>query len=242
MQVIPAIDIKAGRCVRLYQGDYGRQTIFSDSPIDVATRWAKDGASQLHVVDLDGAKTGVPVNIDIVSAIVDSTPMPVQMGGGVRTLAAAKEAISLGVNRVVIGSMAIERPNQVKEMCQCLGADSVVVSIDAKEGIVVFHGWTKKSRILTTDLIKRIEDLGVQRFVYTDVTRDGTLTAPNFQAIEDLVALTSLKMLVAGGISSLGHLVKISEIGVEAAIVGTAIYTGKIDLREAIVATSTTQK
>ena len=236
MQVIPAIDIKGGRCVRLYQGDYERETVFSDSPLDAAARWVGDGASRLHVVDLDGAKAGAPVNIGIVGEIAASVPTPVELGGGIRTLDTAKEAISRGVNRVVIGSAAVEGPALVEEMCRCLGAESVVVSVDARDGYVVVRGWTKRSRLLTSELVKRIEALGVLRFVYTDVARDGTLTEPNFRAIEDLAGRTQLKMLVAGGISSLGHLVKMSEIGVEAAIVGTAVYTGAIDLREAIVA------
>ena len=236
MQVIPAIDIKGGRCVQLYQGDYERETVFSESPLDMAARWAGDGASRLHVVDLDGAKAGAPVNIGIVGDIAASVPTPVQLGGGIRTLDTAKEAISRGVDRIVIGSAAVEGPALVKEMCLRLGAESVMVSVDARDGYVVVRGWTKKSRLLTFELVKRIEALGVKRFVYTDVARDGTLTEPNFRAIEDLANRTQLKMLVAGGISSLGHLAKISEIGVEAAIVGTAVYTGEINLREAIIA------
>ena len=234
MEVIPAIDIRGGRCVNLYQGDFGRETVFSESPLDVAVRWVGEGASRLHVVDLDGARAGAPVNMGIVGDIAATVSTPVQMGGGIRTLGAARAAVSLGVGRIIVGTSAVESSGLVEEMSRDLGAEAVVVSVDAGDGYVVVHGWTQSSRLTASELVKRIEAMGVRRFVYTDVARTGTLTEPNFRAIEDLVGLTKLKMLVAGGISSLGHLLKMSELGVEAAIVGKAIYTGEIDLREAI--------
>ena len=234
MEVIPAIDIKGGKCVRLYQGDYARETVYSESPAQVAEHWVSMGASRLHVVDLDGAKAGAPVHMDLVGGIASSVTAQVQFGGGVRTLEAAKEAVSLGVSRIVIGTAAVEGPGLVQQACLELGAQMVMVSVDAKNGYAVVQGWTRGSQLPATELVKRIESMGVQRFVYTDVMRDGTLTEPNYEAIERLVGQTELKILVAGGISSLDHIRRLSQIGVEAAIVGTAVYTGDINLRDAI--------
>ena len=236
MEVIPAVDIRGGKCVRFYQGDYDKETVYSDSPVEVASHWASIGASRIHVVDLDAAKAGTPVNIEIVADIASSVPAELQVGGGIRTVEAARDAVSLGVRRVVIGTAAIEGERLIREMCRELGGESVVVSIDAKDGYAAAQGWTKSSRLSVSDMVTRIEAAGVQRFVYTDVARDGTLTEPNWSAIEDLAGTTDLKMLVAGGISSTEHLVRLSQVGVEAAIVGTAIYTGDIDLREAMEA------
>ncbi len=234
MEVIPAIDIKGGKCVNLYQGDYGKETVFSESPLDVASRWVDMGASRLHIVDLDGAKAGTPVNMALVGRIASSVAVPMQLGGGIRTLISAQQAVASGVSRIIIGTAAVERTSLVQELCRELGAGSVVVSVDARDGYVVVRGWTETSRIPAPEMVKRIEAVGVQRFVYTDVTTVGTLTEPSFDAIEGLLRQTEMGMLVAGGISSIEHLRRLSQLGVEAAIVGKAIYAGDIDLREAI--------
>ena len=234
MDIIPAIDIRGGKCVRLYQGDYERETVFSDSPLDVAARWAELGASRLHVVDLDGAKSGMPTNLDLVGSIASSVTARVQYGGGVRTLATANRAVALGVDRVIIGTAAAEGPSLVQEACSNLGADAVVVSIDARDGYVGVEGWTRQTRIPAMELLQTITQIGVRRFVYTDVARDGTLSEPNFSAIEELATASELAMIVAGGISSVDHLVTLSRLGIEGAIVGKAIHTGDVDLREAI--------
>ena len=240
MEVIPAIDIKDGRCVRLYQGDYARETVYSDAPVEVALRWVGEGAARLHVVDLDGAKAGSPVNAGIVGKIASKAGVPVQLGGGIRDLAAARAAVAGGVDRVILGTAAVEQPALVEELCKELGGEVVVVSVDAWDGLVMLQGWTRASGVAASEVLKQVESLGVRRFVYTDIVRDGTLTDPNFRAIEDLIRRTRLKMLVAGGISSVDHLIRLSEIGVEAAIVGKAVYTGDIDLREAIRALAET--
>jgi phosphoribosylformimino-5-aminoimidazole carboxamide ribotide isomerase len=234
MDVIPAIDIRGGKCVRLYQGDFARETVYSDDPLSVAARWVEMGASRIHVVDLDGAKSGSPVNLGLVAGIASSVPALVQFGGGIRTLDVAREAIALGVSRVVIGTAAVEGPGLVEEACRELGPETVAVGVDVRDGYVAVRGWTEKSRISATELIARIEAMGVRRFVHTDIARDATLTEPNLAAIEDLGSKSEMKMIVAGGISSVAHLLRLSELGVEAAIVGKAIYTGDIDLREAI--------
>ena len=234
MEVVPAIDIKGRKCVRLYQGDYDRETVFSDDPVGMAARWVETGARRLHVVDLDGAKEGAPVNIDLVGRIASSVAVPVQLGGGIGTIDAARDALSRGVDRVLIGTAAVKRRELVAELSDEVGAEALVVSVDAKDGEVMVRGWTQGTKLPASEIIEQMEAMGVGRFVYTDITRDGTLTAPNFRSIEDVARSTSLKMLVAGGISSIDHLVRLSAIGVEAAIVGTAVYTGDIDLAQAI--------
>ena len=235
MEVIPAIDIKGGKCVRLYQGDYGRETVYSESPLDVASHWVENGATRLHVVDLDGARSGSPVNIELVGAIASSVKASVQCGGAIRTLEMARTVLSLGVSRVIIGSAAVEEgPGFVELACRELGPDAVMVGVDARDGYVVTRGWVHSTDVTVSDLVSRIEAAGVRCFVYTDVSRDGTLTEPNFDAIEDLMGQTSLKVLAAGGISSVDHLGRLARLGVEGAIVGKAVYTGDIDLRQAM--------
>ena len=233
MELIPAIDIRDGKCVRLYQGDYNKETIYSNSPSDVAIRWENAGASSIHIVDLDGAKAGTPVNLDLVENIVSSVNIKVQLGGGIRTLESAKKARSIGVNRIVMGTTAVQDPNIIQKICEEIGPETFVVSIDAKDSQVVINGWTQDSKLDIFELINRIESMGVKRFVYTDITKDGTLTNPNFKTIEQIANKTSLNMLVAGGISSTEHLITLSELGIEGAIVGKAIYTGDIDIQKA---------
>lgn len=236
MEVIPAIDIRGGRCVRLYQGDYGRETVFSDSPLEMASHWIAQGASRLHVVDLDGARTGTQTNISVIRDIAAAVPAPVQMGGGIRTLGSARHALNLGVSRVVFGTAVVAEPEQVEAAISELGAEAVMASVDARDGYVSTNGWTKNSRAPVAEVVREIEAMGLQRFVYTDVARDGTLGEPNFSAIEGLLSQTDLKIVVAGGISTIGHIHTLAGLGVEAAIVGTAVYTDDIDLGEAIEA------
>ena len=242
MEVIPAIDIRGGKCVQLYQGDYDRETVFSDAPAEVALRWANEGATRLHVVDLDGARAGGPGNLGVVEAIASAARVPVQLGGGIRDLEAAMAAVARGVDRVIGGTAAAEAPGLMEDLSRELGVDALIVSVDARDGYVMLQGWTRRSGLAASELVERIGSAGVRRFVYTDVTRDGTLTGPNFSAIEELMRQTSLKMLVAGGISSVEHLRRLDDLGVEAAIVGTAVYTGDIDLREAIAALAGREK
>ncbi len=236
MQVIPAIDIREGRCVRLYQGDYGRETVYSEQPLRMAQRWVDLGASRLHVVDLDGARRGALANLDVVTSITSSCQAAVQMGGGIRTVETAKEVVSAGIDRVIIGTAAVEDPKLIEALYGEVGPELLVVSVDARDGYVAVRGWTENTRILASDLVQRMADTGVRRFMYTDVVRDGTLTEPNFDAIEALTTGSDLPIMAAGGISSVEHIVRLSRIGVEAAIIGTALYTGHIDLREAIAA------
>ncbi len=234
MEVIPAIDIRGGKAVRLFQGDYGRETVFNDSPVDAAQGWLDLGATRLHVVDLDGAKTGEQVNIDLVGRIAALSHVPVQLGGAIRTVQAARRAIDRGVNRVIVGTAALESVEFVQDLCDRIGPERVVVGVDARKGYVAVRGWTEESGTPVRELVGRMEASGVRRIIYTDISRDGTRTEPNFQQVEELLGATTLKILVAGGVSRIEHLRRLAEMGVEGAIIGTAAYTGDIDMRVAI--------
>jgi phosphoribosylformimino-5-aminoimidazole carboxamide ribotide isomerase len=233
MEVIPAVDIKEGKCVRLYQGDYHQEIVFSDNPVDVAMDWKARGAKRLHVIDLDGAAGGEPVNIKVIEAIVNQVGLPVQLGGGIRDEATVAKLLDIGVNRVILGTLAVENPELVKGLCRKYDK-AIVVGIDARDGYVATHGWLKGTKIKALELCLQMVDLGVRRIIYTDIKRDGTLTEPDFKAISRMVKVVKLPIIAAGGISKLSHLRKLKEMGVEGAIVGKAIYTGDIDLKEAL--------
>ena len=236
MEVIPAIDLRGGRCVRLYQGDFSQESVYSDEPDAVARKWAELGATRLHVVDLDGARDGLPANLPTLERIAAAVSVPVQFGGGVRSAEGARRALAAGAGRVILGTVAVERPALVQEMCGEHGARSVVVGVDARDGDVVLRGWTKGGGLRAADLIDRMLDAGVSRFIYTDVSRDGTLTEPDFSGVEALARKPGVKLIAAGGMASVDHLVRLARIGIEAAVVGKALYTGDIDLKEAIEA------
>jgi len=235
VDVIPAIDLRGGKCVRLYMGDYAKETVYDDDPVEVARRWQEQGARRLHVVDLDGALLGEPANLDVIGNIVRAVNMPVQVGGGIRRILTAERLLQLGVARIILGTAAIDDPNLVAEACRCFG-EAVVVSIDAQNGLVAVHGWKARSTVPVAELVNRMAVAGVQRFVYTDIGRDGTLTEPNFEAVADLLKKTTLPIIVSGGVSSIEHIRLIKALGAEGAIVGKALYTGDIDLNKAIKA------
>ena len=234
--MIPAVDIRGGRCVRLHQGDYGKETVFGDDPVAMAREWVAQGAGRLHVIDLDGAKAGAPVQLDVAAEIAAAVAVPVQLGGGVRTVEDAANAISRGMARVLLGTSAVEHPGFAGEVLEAVGADAVVVSIDALDGKTPVDGWTRETDLSAMDMLARVEQEGVRRVVYTDISRDGTLTEPNFRSIEEVVDATSMSVIVAGGIASLLHLETLAGLGVDGAIVGTAIYTGDVDFAEAVKA------
>lgn len=234
MDIIPAIDLRGGRCVRLYQGDYARETVYSDDPAEMANRWVEMGATRLHVVDLDGAKEGTPANLEVIRAIASSVSVPVQVGGGVRTRETAEQLVSAGVARIMIGTAAIDDPGLIESLVESLGTDSIIITVDARDGLVALRGWTEDSTVQATDAIKEMTKRGVSRFLYTDISRDGTLTEPNFQALENLIAERVPGLIAAGGISTSDHLIRLASIGVDGAVVGTALYTGDISLTAAI--------
>ena len=233
MIVIPAIDILGGKCVRLFQGDYARETVFSDCPWDMALRWAEAGARWLHVVDLDAAKDGQAVNLDAIKAILSTVDIPVELGGGIRTMEDAEQVLSLGVRRIILGTVALENPAIVAEAVRRWNG-AVAVGIDARNGMAATHGWLETSDTPAVELARKLSDIGVNRFIYTDINRDGALTEPNFAAVKQFVEEIPAKVIASGGVATVDHLLMLDSIGVEAAIVGQALYTGQIDLAAAI--------
>ncbi len=233
MEVIPAVDIRGGRCVRLSQGDYDRETVFDDDPVAVAVRWASLGARRIHVVDLDGAREGRQANGDLVRKIVLTVDAAVQTGGGIRDIETLRTALDGGVNRVVLGTAAVRDPALLREAV-ALARDRLIVSVDARDGMVRLQGWTERSDLDATSFVRQLTTMGVERVVYTDIERDGVRGAPNFELYEALVAGTSIAVIAAGGVSTLDDVRRLSECGVEAAIVGRALYTGEIALQDAL--------
>ncbi len=234
MEVIPSIDLRGGRVVRLYQGDYDREITYSDDPVAVALRWENAGAPRIHVVDLDGATTGLPVNLAIVEEIVSRVGLPVQVGGGIRDMVTAERLLSTGVQRVVFGTAAIRDPALVRDACRKLGAEHIVVGIDARDGRVAVQGWTESSDATAADLANSMAVAGVARFIYTDIGVDGTLAGPNLQAVIDLMKAVGKPIISAGGIGSLADLEQLDQVGVEGVILGSALYRGRVDLSEAV--------
>ena len=240
MEIIPAIDIRGGRCVRLVQGDYARETVFADDPAEAAKRWRDAGARRLHVVDLDGARQGRPLNWEAVTRIVAATEAAVQLGGGLRDLGTVQRYLDGGIERVVLGTAAVKDE-------ALLGAaldrfpGRIVVGVDARDGIVVTEGWLEASGVAAGELVRRLAAMGVPRIIYTDTLRDGTLTEPNFPGLQALLADVQssggeMRVLYSGGVASLRHVRRLAETGVEGVVVGRALYTGDIDLREALAA------
>ncbi len=233
MQVIPAIDIKDGAVVRLYKGDFTQSTVFSHDPVETARGWETQGAALLHVVDLDGTESGSSRNLPVVAAVAEALTIPVQMGGGLRDLAAIELAVAAGVARIVIGTVALEQPELVAEACARY-PERVVVALDARNGKVMTHGWQQESGVDMFDLAQQMVESGVSRFLYTDVERDGTLSQPNFAATGALAQAVSVPVIASGGVASLEHLARLATLGVEGAIVGSALYLGAFTLPEAL--------
>ena len=234
MEVIPAIDLKSGLCVRLFQGDYQQETVFSDDPVSVALGWQEQGAPRLHLVDLDGAAGGVPLNLEVITSIIHNLTIPVQIGGGIRDIETAESLLLAGADRVVIGTAAVENPSLVGDLCQKHGSQRVVIAVDAKDGQVAIKGWLETTEVKAQDLVEQMALLGVRRILYTDISRDGTLTEPNFKANADLVRTTDMAVLASGGIATLDHVRRMVGTGAEGAILGRALYTEAFSLREAI--------
>lgn len=235
MIVLPAIDIKDGHCVRLYQGDYGKVTTYDTDPVQVALRWQEAGSSWLHIVDLDGAAQGKPVNAELIGRIRAATSMHIEVGGGMRSLEHIQRILDLGVDRVILGTVAITDRELLSQALAAWG-ERIVVGIDARGGLVSISGWHETSQVKATTLAAELEQAGVQRFVYTDIARDGVLMGPNLDALREMQQATSRPLIAAGGVSALHDLQALAALGVEGAIVGKAIYTGDVDLAAAISA------
>ncbi len=239
MIVIPAIDLKEGKCVRLEQGLMERDTVFCDHPADQAKEWERQGAQLLHIVDLDGAFAGKPANHDAIAAIVRSIAIPTQLGGGIRDIPTIEAYLTLGIGRVILGTAAQRNPELVTEACR-LFPGRIVVGIDAKNGMVAVQGWAEVTGVTAVELAKKFEGYGVAALIYTDIARDGMMQGPNIEATRDLAAAVSIPVIASGGVSSLRdieNLMTIESAGVTGVITGKAIYTGAIKLAEAIALT-----
>jgi phosphoribosylformimino-5-aminoimidazole carboxamide ribotide isomerase len=235
VDLIPAIDIRDGRCVRLYQGDYDRETVFSDDPVAVARRWQAEGAPRLHLVDLDGAREGRPVNHGVIVTIARAVSIPCEVGGGIRSGHTIERYLTAGVERVVLGSIAVEQPAVLAAALAQHGG-RIAVGVDARGGRVAVRGWRERSSEKPEDLMRRLAAMGVRRFIYTDIARDGTQRGPNFAATARAVNAVDVPVVASGGVATVDHLRRLQKTGVEGVILGRALYEGTLSLREALVA------
>ncbi len=233
MLIIPAVDIRQGQCVRLFQGKFDEVTVFFDDPVQMAMQWVKLGANYLHIVDLDGAETGRVVNMVVINEIAQRVSVPCELGGGLRDSDMINTVLQLGIDRVILGTAALEKPELIDQFCKAWPG-RIVVGIDARNGFAASHGWTKVSTIKATDLARDMEARGVSRIIYTDIERDGTMTQPNFAAIEEMVKNVSIPIIASGGVSCIDHIKSLMDTGAEAVIIGRALYEGKLSLPEAI--------
>ena len=236
MKIIPAIDLKDGNVVRLLRGDYEQVKVYSQDPGNMAKRWHSQGASILHVVDLDGALTGEPKNMDSVAAIIRSVSIPIQLGGGLRTLDAISWAFNVGVSKVILGTRVVEDMHFIITAIRRYG-EKIIVSIDSKNGFVMLKGWTKGSNINAIDLARRMENLGASSVIYTDITVDGTLAGPNFIRLDNFLKNVDIPVIIAGGVASIDDVRKLSALNkknLTGIIIGKGLYEGTINLREAV--------
>lgn len=228
IEIIPAVDILDGKCVRLEKGDYTKITVYFDNPLDAALKWQNEGYKRLHVVDLDGAKFGEPKNIEIIKNIAKVLTIPVQVGGGIRNLDTIKELLDANVSRVILGTVAFENLSFIKNVSE-LYADKIAVSIDAKRNIVLTKGWIEKTKLKAIEAAQKLIDLGIKRFIYTDISRDGMMSGPNFAGIKKFASSISAHIIASGGITTQKDIEKLSKIkNIEACIVGRAVYERKI--------------
>ena len=237
MIVYPAIDLRRGRCVRLRMGLPSEEMVYSEDPVAVARRWEMEGARWLHIVNLDGAFEEDSPNLKVLAEILSAVEIPVQFGGGLRGIESIGEVLSLGVSRVVLGTVAVHRPEVVEEAITMFGPGKVAVGIDARDGLVATHGWRKTSPLTALELAARMKALGVVRIVHTDISRDGMLTGVNAKSSAELARKTGLKVIASGGVSSLDDIRQVKAFendGLEGVIIGQALYTGAISLPEAL--------
>ena len=238
MQIIPAIDLLDGQCVRLHQGEYDQVTRFSDDPVAQALAWQHQGAERLHLVDLDGARTGEPVNDRVVRAITSALAIPVQLGGGVRSVERAEALLAYGLDRVILGTVALEQPDLVRQLAT-RHPGRIVVGIDARDGLVATRGWLESSAVAATSLAASFEGSGVAALITTDIATDGTLAGPNLGFLRAMAQASSIPVIASGGVGDLADLLSLlslAPLGVEGVIVGRALYDGRVDLAEALQA------
>ncbi len=235
MIIYPAIDIKDGRCVRLVQGKFNNVTVYSDHPVEMALKFEQLGAEYLHVIDLDGARLGEPQNIAAISEMAVKVGIPLQLGGGIRSIEMIEIILCKGIQRVILGTSAVNDPELIKKAVQAFD-NSLVVAIDARDGMVAIEGWAKTSEFTAIGFAKKMEELGAKNIIYTDISRDGMLKGPNLKAMEDMAKAVDIEVIASGGVSNLQDIKNLKEIGMAGVIVGKAIYTGDVDLQEAITA------
>lgn len=233
MMIYPAIDMKDQSCVRLTQGAYDRMTVYEKDPVVVAKNWAAKGTQVLHLVDLDGARNGVRVNEAVVQRILRAVNIPVQLGGGIRDTEGVRRFLDMGVDRVIIGTAALKNPPWIREMLTTYG-ERIIVSIDAVKGLIATDGWEEVSQIRAVDFIRELAAAGLQRIVYTDIEKDGMLQGPNFQMYEELQRKVPIEVIASGGITTLTDIKTLKQMGLYGAIVGKALYDGKLDLEEVL--------
>ena len=233
MKLYPAIDLKDGKCVRLLQGDYNEVTVYGDNPAEMAKKWESLGGDYLHIVDLDGAKEGKGINDAAIKAIVEAINIPIELGGGIRTIEDIKTKLAMGVDRVILGSAAIKNKDLVSEAVGTFGADKIVVGVDAKSGMVAIEGWLEVTDVSALDFCKELEKIGVKTVIYTDIAKDGMMQGPNVEETARLVQETKLDIVASGGVSSIEDLEKLEAVNVYGAIIGKALYIEAINLEEA---------
>jgi phosphoribosylformimino-5-aminoimidazole carboxamide ribotide isomerase len=233
MILFPAIDIRNGKCVRLIQGDYDQEIIYNDSPTEMAKEWERQGAEYIHVVDLDGAKTGNSLNREAIQAIAKSVAIPVQVGGGIRTMEIIDAHIDAGVSRVIIGTAAIQDKPFLKQAVEKYG-DKIAVSIDARLGMVATDGWTETSDVLAVDLLQELELIGINTVIYTDIMKDGMMQGPNFHELELMDKASSINIVASGGVSTETDIAQLEDLDLYGAIIGKALYEGKISLENVL--------
>jgi phosphoribosylformimino-5-aminoimidazole carboxamide ribotide isomerase len=236
MKLFPAIDIKDGQCVRLYQGDYDQMTVYASDPVEVAQRWQEAGASWLHVVDLDGAKEGHPLNTDLIARICQQTTLRVEVGGGLRSLEHIEKTLAAGIERVILGTAVLTDRALLDQALRRWG-ERIVVGLDARAGLVAISGWRGTSNVRATELARELSAAGINRFIYTDIARDAAMQGPNLAALSsmlDALQGTSTTLIASGGVSSLEDLRQLARLEVEGAIIGKALYVGAINLAEAV--------
>ena len=238
MEIIPAIDMMDGKCVRLVQGKFDQSTVFSDDPVDAAKRWVDEGAQRLHLVDLNGSRMGAPQEIDTIRRILSAVSVPTQLGGGIRTLETARQMIDLGVGRVIIGTSAALDTELAEAIFGELG-ESAVLGVDAKDGYVAVKGWQETTSETAVEFAQRMQQLGAKRVIYTDISRDGMLQGVNAAAMKQMARALDIPVIASGGVSHIEdvHVLKdLEQYGVEGAIVGKALYTGDLILADALAA------
>lgn len=231
MLIYPAIDIRDGKCVRLTQGAFDAEKIYFDNPYEVAKLWEEKGARILHIIDLDGALGGESKNLDAIQKIVETVDIPIQVGGGIRSIKAIERLMDIGVDRIILGTKALEDRDIVIEALRLYG-EKVIIGIDAKDGYVAIEGWTKTSQTKALDFAKEMEALGVRTIIYTDIAKDGMLQGPNFKSTKELNDNVDIDIIASGGVASMNDLEILAQIGVAGAIVGKALYEGRIDLAQ----------